>query len=146
MKTFRELIDRKPSNALQAMINGLRETEARPDFVVSMGTFGTEREGLCFGCAATCAIQKISGHNFAPNEIFGSQRKARALNMLEEDVSRFEEAMNEARMGDLSPLFAYCDVSPNRRIVSDWHMSDCDWRGCIPLVEQAIAELREMGL
>ena len=44
MKTLKELCDGKPSNAIKAMIEGLRTQSKRPDFKIRMSTFGSQHQ------------------------------------------------------------------------------------------------------
>jgi hypothetical protein len=50
----------RPSDALEAMCDGLEDIDARADFSIHMSTFGKFEGGLCFVCAATCAAIKAA--------------------------------------------------------------------------------------
>ena len=60
MISIRERIAKKPSVALKAMCDGLERQSKEPDFEIDMGTFFRRTQGVCVGCAATCAILELA--------------------------------------------------------------------------------------
>lgn len=54
----------KPSEMVRAMINGLRRQDEREDFHIKMdkwaGLGSLDGKPVCFGCAATCAVQELT--------------------------------------------------------------------------------------
>ena len=58
MENFEDKVkSMKASEIVQAMIDSLKE----PVYKIDMDTFGMTFEGVCYGCAATNTIAKISG-------------------------------------------------------------------------------------
>ena len=127
---------------------------------------------MCFGCAATCAIQKIVGKNidyeitkdhidpmsweiqskYLHEEIFGLETT--------QEATTFEQAINGARMGSLILLFEFFEIDPAEymtkagcknfiRIYDDEDdiicMETANWRKLIPFVEKKIKQLQEAG-
>jgi hypothetical protein len=82
-----------------AMINGLKESP----YQINMMTFGdaenTETGVVCFGCAATSCITKISGVTFTARNITNSEDRAQALSCQHSFIVSFEAAINELRSG-----------------------------------------------
>ena len=95
---FREKIkSAKPSEIIQAMVDGLQKEHVKVD----MKTFGEIRGGICFGCAATNCIIEISG--VSPETAATGFSKI-AFEIGEGDdmsVSRFECAIDDLRINDL---------------------------------------------
>ena len=98
----------KPSEAIRAMIEGLKENSDREDFKIDMGSFGkTDESNICFGCAATCTLQKLSGVKFTKENIFRADRRTIAINrhlsegdiILSKQLFNFESAIDGLRTG-----------------------------------------------
>lgn len=152
----------KVSDALRAMVAGLLEQDAREDFNIDMGSYGKftplpkPYKGVCFGCAATCAIQKLVGKNFNSEYIRNNYTRALFLDIDHEELWQFEMAINSFRLyTDLRPLFEFyygeedfkalklpCSlVYGNNRL----GMTNENWRDKLPVVNYIIAELKELG-
>lgn len=149
MKKIKQYI-KLPSEALRAMVDGLTEQSKRPDFEIDMGSFGewSDLDGkpVCFGCAATCTIQKITGHNFGLDEIGDREDRAKALKDSEEDLHDFEHAMDSARNGYLSKLFEYFGYRcPEDFVGVEYDLKNYNWQGQLSLVEDVILRLQEEG-
>jgi hypothetical protein len=101
MKLIKDIIT-KPSEALQAMVDGLLEQSKRGDFKIDMDTYGTyDENNICCGCAATCTVQKLLNKNLDKENIdYESHSEFFGI----EDIIEFESVMNEARMGYFSIL------------------------------------------
>jgi hypothetical protein len=87
-----------PSSAVRAMVNGLRNQDRRADFQVDMGSFGLVHRGVCFGCAATCALQEATGRNFTVRDI------------TEHCLSDWELMIDGLRSGFVKGLLNYYEV------------------------------------
>lgn len=162
----------KPSEALQAMVDGLKEQDEREDFEIDMDVWGMVRNKMCFGCAATCAIQKIAGKNLnhdIPKEYMDkSTGEIRAVHLHEEilglettqEATDFECAINNARKGKLPLLFKFFDIYPvDYMTYAKYKTLTCiyddknnlmsmetnNWRKFIPFVEKKIMQLQEAG-
>lgn len=90
------------SDYVQNMINGLRREWVRVDML----TFGANRDGVCFGCAATNALCELMGRPFSINTIDNLDDRAIEFNegITQHDLSRFESSVNDLRAGYLN----YC--------------------------------------
>lgn len=133
----------KPSEALQAMIDGLLEQSKRKDFTIWMGSFGYVKEDMCYGCAATCAVQKIFNKNF---EVHSITSRSFLFGISFCDLKFFEIAIDAARNGRLSSLFSYFHKDFSDRWENKWMLQDHNWREQLPLVQSAINEMKEVGL
>ena len=152
---IKEAIEWKPSKALTAMMDGLLEQLDAKDFKVNMSTFGEVDDGMCCGCAATCAILKLC---WDPDECskadFVSYRygaKAYGPDGLaaNRDIVSFEGAIDDARKGMLGSLFRYCgipteDLPPEFLVRLLWLQND-NVRESEAEVRELIRELEEAG-
>ena len=143
-------IDR-PSQALRAMCDGLEEADSRPDFEIDMSTYGEVRNNICFGCAATCALQELLEEPFTALEINDRYISGRTLYAarLEPGWDFFEFAIDEARKARLHTLFEFFGVED--RWDSDLErellcMGTSDWRGGLPAIRRLIDKLEPVGL
>lgn len=103
-------IAQTPSGAIRAMITGLRTQAARPDFEIDMEAYGDAKGKVCFGCAATCTLQQLSGKNLTPDTIVNLELRAQAYGYYFGDTHAFEQAMNLLRQGMVIWLMRYFDV------------------------------------
>jgi hypothetical protein len=146
MKSIRETL-KVPSAALQAMVNGLRKQSKRSDFKIDMGTFGDAYGGVCYGCAATCALQEISGIDFTLENMLWHNLPY-ATPFSGQEISDFEDVIDAARSGYLLPLFTFFHLHPihNRGYPRRFNLDTDNWEEQLPEVEKLIAELKEKGL
>lgn len=88
---------------IDAMIQGLKN----PSCQIDMSTFGKRRDGICFGCAATNALQYLAGKKFTPKNIVDRSDRARYLKIDYSILSNFEIAINALRWGviDIANLY-----------------------------------------
>ena len=154
MKTIsiKDRIESKPSAALIAMCDGLEAQAAMPDFTVDMDEFGyvDETNGLCYGCAATCAVLRLLPE-MDPKELI----KWSGLSSLpvderidRDDLDEFEYAVNHARIGDLACLFEYCGMPESvlkELTLPRFHLDTDDWQEQIPTVRACAAYLNTQG-
>jgi len=153
-QTFRDLCKGKISTALQAMIDGLKFQSQRKDFRVDMSTFGTftyfenKVDLVCFGCAATCTVQQLSKVNFTDSQIGSSSGRSRLTIHNSNDLDRFEEAIDYARMGDLFSIFDYMGDCDSHEISDDdrWLLGTADWQEQMPIVQNFVDMLKLKGL
>ena len=146
MTKIKDIIS-KPSQALKAMIDGLREQDARQDFKIDMGTYGWVDPGkVCYGCAATCAVQKVTGINLDIASI-SLENQAHRLGVEESDLDDFQTAIDTARSGSMAELFNYFGIFLDD--MSQWDYRWClltdTWKEEIYFVEAVIAEMIEAG-
>ena len=136
IQTFKNKCDGKVSVALQAMIDGLHYQSQRKDFKIAMKSFGdfNNNNGVCYGCAATCAVQKLSGVNFCDSSITGELTRAKFLDVNVHDLKDFEDAIDSARNGYLYELFVYMDQkeSYDKSYDKDWELTTRDWGTELP--------------
>lgn len=160
MKTIFELAP-KPSDAIKAMWQGLIEQSKREDFVINMQSFGgySTFQGICFGCAATCSIQQLSGVNFEmsnSHSIVDVSKRSKLLKIEMDSLNRFEACIDEFRNGDLTYLLDFYDRNTELNIVYDEFppdinfpdilMDDDDWKHQEPQVNKIIKFLEENDL
>jgi len=153
-QTFRELCKGKVSTALQAMIDGLKFQSQRKDFRVDMSTFGAftdfgnKGNPVCFGCAATCTVQQLSKVNFTDSQINSLEERSRQTICNSNDLDRFEDAIDNARMGDLIPIFDYMGDRDSHELIADsqWLLCTDDWQEQLPLVQDFVDMLKSEGL
>lgn len=152
MKTIKQFIRGTPSIALQMMLDGLLKQSRRRNFRIAMTTFGNQDiihdKLICLGCAATCTIQQITNHNFTPEEIYSTGKRAKALGFDEYDLEVFERAMNDARQGDLVSLFSYCGKMSYLRPLfqNRFILHTQDWKNQVPNISELIHILKAKGL
>lgn len=153
MKKFSILkaIKGKPSIALQMMIEGLQEQSKRKNFKIAMGTFGSsDYEYTCYGCAATCTIQKMAKKNFTHELITQGTDRAKFINADLDELSRFELAIDLSRKGMLYYLFQFCKI-PKKNIdvlesTYDYYLGNDNWKEEIPKVKKVISILKKHNL
>lgn len=141
----------KPSDAIKAMSAGLREL---PDekFVIDMGTFGCSRNGICFGCAATCAVYQLL--DSSPNPLSmcaGILGQASWFGYDYDTLYDFETAINAFRSGKPSHLFRFYGYTiedvPAELWLSQWWLLDTDdWRWQLPSIDRYVEKLEAAGL
>ena len=114
--------------AIFALITGLDKALSGTynNFELSMGTFGNTDGTICYGCAATVALQELTGHIFKPdtyiNEYYvhgstkaidsilcqtGGMNRESAESYDITDVREFEHAVNYFRLGQAHSLYEY---------------------------------------
>lgn len=148
---LRAMLQGKPSIALEAMCDGLEKFDEAKGFVINMSTYGAVYKKVCYGCAATCALQQLAGVVFTPSTIYDRHKAAGVVNgtalQAKADAMEFERAMNSARRGALLDLWKFCgmriDVPPHRR----WRpLLNHTWRDELPRVRQFVAMLKAKGM
>jgi hypothetical protein len=151
MKTFLGIS--LPSQALQAMIDGLLEADKRPDFAVNMTTFGmVGRSGACHGCAATCTLQKLAGVQFSRDVIGRGDDRAVAVGLPFAEVAAFETAVDFARKGMLMHIFdffkiKYPEYGQRQPLwnVPEFVLTTDLWRDNLPDYQRLADELKAAG-
>lgn len=153
----------KPSDAVRAMIDGLQEFSKSLDFQVAMDTFGRWDNGICFACAATCALYKLAGRSptDSPKSLEGSLNRLRFLridyyNWWVSSGVTFEGVMDRFRTGNVYPLFLYYEVDPPEFVFDNpvytsfgstpWYLNNLNWREELPQVEDFYKRLVDLGL
>ena len=157
----------KPREALQAMVDGLLSQDMRKDFEIDMNTYGLVDEAICMGCAATCAVQQITGKDitcerFTVDTCDTIKHEAQALGLSQDkasldDLRKFEQAIDRARRGQLVTLFDYFHIEPELinlpeetyRIRDDIgiiiEIKTDNWKQQIHYVMKKVKELKELG-
>lgn len=127
-------IQSKPSLALQYAIDGIYKQSKRPDFIVAMYTYGDydpDRD-LCFGCAATCAIQEIANINFNSETIYDHHTRAMSVHCSDDQLQTFELAIDKARVGHFNLLSRFCGLN------IDLAVKECPSKQSLYLVDKAL--------
>ena len=140
--------------AVDAMINGLKNQSERAGFTVSMNSYGEAHgitaygEIMCFGCAATCAIQEYAGVNFNYRSIPNERARALAINVDVDILAEFEISIEWLRGGHAYKLSNFCQLdeddhhSVNRYFVALPELTNENWDGYLLEYETALCELR----
>lgn len=139
----------KPSEAAQAMVDGLRAQSKRSDFRIAMDTFGSTDGKICFGCAATCAIQVLNKRNFTVEDLCNGGISRRQAIPAEKSakIARFESAINLFRIGIPIELFDFFEIDyPAFTRNQNWHLNDDNWEKQLPKVESYIQKLKSRNL
>lgn len=97
------ILNIKPSEAVFAMVEGLKYYREQENFKIKMSSYGEVKDKVCFGCAATCAVQYLYKHNFTLEEIGSLTNQANALNLDKRELCNLEIAIEDLRSG--CPLF-----------------------------------------
>jgi hypothetical protein len=155
IKTIRERLDGKMWKAVQAMIDGLIKQSKREDFKIDMGSFGDSEiedftgKVICFGCAATCAVQEITKKNLTAKHMVETKRAA-FLKLVYDDMDYFEIGINELRNGgDLYHLKKYLGIPKevNLKLVKNLPFLTTDtWRENLPAYQKFADLLKEKDL
>jgi hypothetical protein len=152
----------KASIVLQAIVEGLKDSQKDPTFKLDMTTFGKVTDLECCGCASTVALFKLFGKEETVSQFMRS--------FLEdddrEDLEWYEEAfiivklrkileqtqypdlpyrIDLARKGKVSALiliFGHADIEDWDNL---WKLENNNWKEQIPKIEMAIAEMRVAG-
>lgn len=144
----------RPSDAVQAMIDGLKEQATREDFAVDMGTFAGRNPEQCFGCAATCFLQKVSGINITVenagvncNMANSFTKRAAIYGFDEDEVHRFELVLDRLRSGEPYSLLSLYGIDQFR-----WpefklpYLNTENWRKKIQYYQRYVEILKKKGL
>lgn len=139
-----ELCDGKVWRAVEAMIDGIQAQDQRSDFKIDMHTFGDVKSGICFGCAATCAVQQLAGVNLTATNIHDRHE---TLNIDMNDMLAFEHAINVLRLGALGILFGY--FKKERSLVGFRHLPvlhTFNWREGLTHYRTLLTALKEFDI
>ena len=85
---------------IMAMVEGLRH----PSCVVGMGTFGSVKEGICYGCIATITIARIYGIGKLDEETTLQIKDSQSF------MWQFKWAINDLRMGCVDYYNAIAEI------------------------------------
>ena len=114
-----------PSDAVRAMVKGLRTARDAKDFRIDMGSFGhvgrKHEEKICFGCAATCTIfesldlwpqMREYAVSRGPDNVAEDAAEVERLAGVDwDDLRRFEIAIDDLRGdGEVERLCKYYEV------------------------------------
>jgi hypothetical protein len=121
--SIRDKVKSKPSVAITYAIKGLERLATKPGYCVNLHTYGRAYDGICYGCAATAAIQEIAGKDLDESNIGNTQDRAKALGLEERELMAFESAINLSRSGRINKLLIFCGlgVEENTDIISEVH-------------------------
>ena len=131
---------KKPSAAIQAMIDGLIAHTSWNGFRLDTGTFGKVRGGVCYGCVATCATQHIQGLNFTSHEaIVDVEDRSYFLEVPLKDLQDFESAVDEFRTGEPTELLELFDIPgpypDDLWLEQDWYLETDTWKQELSKIE-----------
>ena len=140
-----------PYDAIFAMVKGLKKYSKRKRFLIDMTTFGRlslmNNKKVCFGCAASCAIQEISKTSFKPNKLYSLDLHTRAqiTNFDAKQLRDFEDALDIARMGQLDILFHFYNLDSFHRIDYDneFRLVNDNWESQLPAVIKIAKQIKK---
>ena len=158
MLKIKELV-KCPSEALEAMLQGMEEQSQRTDFKIQMTSFGYTDgyKKICCGCAATCTIQKLAGKNFTYNQggyILSPTGRAAFLDFDKKELNDFEDVIDRARKGGFIglfrfyyPLFNPSDIPEILAGIDyeDFYLSSADWQDQTGTLQQIIEAFKLHG-
>lgn len=135
---FMTFQQRVQSMTAKEIIMAMVDSLTPPQISIDMGTFGMTREiktpdtkfldflikrgetkRLCFGCAATNTICKISGKTFTIENVYSRQLRAEFLDTDQTFLSAFEEAIDSLRRGDIYSYNVYAATRSFAQIVGN---------------------------
>ena len=146
MRLIKELAP-KPSDAIIAMLEGIEASKPNKEFILDFSTFGRSGQTLCYGCAATCAVQQLSGIRFeVGHQIDNLTQRSELTKIKPIGLRGFELAIDDFRLGKvglLSQFYAIQLPKPD----PGWILDD---EGCmgpeLARVQQYLDKLLELGL
>lgn len=148
MKTIKEIVG-TPSRALEYMCDGLLRQSKRKAFRIAMNTYGAYNHDkrLCFGCAATCAIQEIMGKNIPGKFLEWSIDRSGYFGLSNIDLKEFETAIDMASRSLFRRLFRYFDRDfPVELNLYSFNLETSNWRKELPKVRKLIEDMKKAGL
>ena len=157
----------KASDVLQAMVSGLLKSKDDPLFEVNMGTFGTVKKEICYGCCATVALAEIFGKGKSASEMMLAYVKtlneqpdfidAYLSNVIElepssvqgsltlDELENLECSVNYARVGYVSQLIKVLTGEIHESFNCRWCLDSHNWEKQLPVVQATIAEMIKAG-
>jgi hypothetical protein len=147
MKSIKEIVT-KPSEAIQAMVDGLLKFDNdkfKGKFKISMDTFGGVRDEICYGCAATCTILKITNKRPTKKTIMdiGNQY---LKDYSTAEIREFENAIDIFRIGRAEYIFNFYNINLIADLLkTDWCLSNTNWKEQIPKIQAYIELLKKHG-
>lgn len=138
----------KPSDAIKAMLDGLRDLPS-DKFRVDMGTFGSTlgNQSICYGCAATCAVYKLADKVPGMQDVVSRAARSEHLRFSVQELDAFEGAINAFRMGFMGDLFRFYGVMDRYVHPSTfWSLGTYSWPQQIEAVEDYYKTLVALGL
>lgn len=141
----------KPSEALEAMVRGLRATkESGGKRQINMQSFGEYDNGVCYGCCATYALAELIPDIQISEKLNDVVRLNVAIRNTNKPnasrVSDFEMAMSSLRRGDMRRLFEFFGADTAAiNMQAPWGLSEGNWEQQLPFVEMTIKMLKSRG-
>ncbi len=112
-KTFRQqILSMTAGEIIMSMVKGLE----KPVTKINMSTFGSSNNDVCYGCAATNTICKITDVKFNKLNIKRREYRATAVKSTEQFLELFECAIDELRRGYIDGYNSYAAMGKFRRI------------------------------
>ena len=101
-QSFKEKVQSMTAKEIiMAMVEGLQN----PSIKVDMDTFGSVKGGICFGCAATNTVCKISGKVFDGYNIWDVIDRGILINSNPDFLDSFESAIDALRHGGTTDVY-----------------------------------------
>lgn len=145
----------KPSDAIKAMVAGLRELP-NTRYRVDMNTYGTVRDDpntgrcTCYGCAATYTVHELAAQSPSASTMSKRLTRASLLDLQQDEMADFEDAIDLFRRGKPYRLFEFYDLSSvapwGLRRMQEWYLMNSNWDDQLPLIEDYAKKLEAAGL
>ena len=146
--------------AVEAMTKGLKRQERREDFNIDMDSFGDScvdnnptsqpfhAMEICFGCAATCAVQELFGIDFESDNIWERCFRADSVNVDIDIFEGFESAIDHLRCGRSHLLGIFCDLDVDDKCLTIEkfarlpELGTYTWEDNLPGYEDVLQEIK----
>lgn len=144
--TFRDIL-KTPSNALEAMLDGLEASKNWDNFRIQMKVYAykSSESDVCYGCAASCTVLNLYGYN---TQFFVDRYSwkdlADTLDCDPEDLKKFEQAIDNVRYCSMYTLGRYFGVELDDP-EETWYMSN-NWESSVLHIRTYIERLKALGL
>jgi len=129
-----------PADAIEAMVRGLKRASKWKNFTIWMSSYGTEANGMCYGCAATCTLMEAAHLRFKPGTIVYREK---TLGVDVWELSMFEWTINDFRRGSPKPLFDFFE-QPVFENKARWYLKSTNWARELPKVETYLKKLKTL--
>ncbi|MCK5608229.1 hypothetical protein KAR91_40485, partial [Candidatus Pacearchaeota archaeon] len=114
------------------MLIGL-ETIPNGSFKIDMTTFGNIDNNVCYGCAATCALQQLYDVRFTSDNIF---KRDRVLDIDMIALAQFENAVDMFRTGNINFTARYFRLPCGFQDTYQWRMKTRNYKEQFPIVRK----------
>lgn len=145
-----------PSDALAAMVRGLETQDSNDDLEINMMYYIQKAGDTCFACAATCTLvelvqptaDQMEDLKRAADRCDEFEPQSIAFNLPYKVVQIFENAMDNARVGELDNLWNLLGLDPDtcQPFMTRFpQLNNHNWRHQLPGMKVVIERMKEAG-